>query len=288
MTGGDGAERWINTQGQIERDAQGQALRLRGVSIDVTTRKQVEGELQKHRRELARVQRVSAMGQLSAALTHELNQPLGAILRNAEAGELFLRQDPPDLAELREIMIDIQREDRRAAEVIDRMHSLLMRGELRLEMIELQELIEQVATLLNVEIQVRNVTLRSMLPHGPLKVRGDRVHLQQVLLNLILNSLDAIDARKNGTRRIEILADRVNDGMVELAVKDSGTGIGPDQLPHLFDPLLTTKIDGTGMGLTISKTIVEAHGGRIWAENNSDGGACIRIELPVAREEAAA
>jgi len=288
MTGGDGAERWINTRGQIERDARGQALRLRGVSMDVTARKQVEGELQKHRRELARVQRVSAMGQLSAALTHELNQPLGAILRNAEAGELFLRQDPPDLGELREIMIDIQREDRRAAEVINRMHSLLMHGELRPEMIELHQLIEQVATLLNVEIQMRHVTLHRMLPHRLPWVRGDRVHLQQVLLNLILNSLDAIDAGKNGARRIEIFADQVNDGMVELAVKDTGAGIDPDRLPHLFDPLLTTKADGTGIGLAISRTIVEAHGGRIWAENNPDGGACMRIELPIAREKEAA
>jgi C4-dicarboxylate-specific signal transduction histidine kinase len=228
------------------------------------------------------------MGQLSLALAHELNQPLGAILRNAEAGESFLRQDPPDLGELREILIDIQNDGRRAAEVIDRMRALLRHGDLRLEAIELQELIEQVAALLNAEMQARHATLHSVLPHRLPKVRGDHVQLQQVLLNLLLNSLDAMDGMENITRRIEIRADQVEDGLIELAIEDTGTGIDPDRLPHLFEPLLTTKAEGTGIGLAISKTIVEAHGGRIWAENNPDGGACILIELPIAREEPAA
>jgi len=288
MTGADGAERWIAARGQVERDEQRKPLLLRGVSVDITARRQAELELQTHRNELALVQRVSAMGQLSLALAHELNQPLGAILRNAEAGESFLRQDPPDLGELREILIDIQNDGRRAAEVIDRMRALLRHGDLRLEAIELQELIEQVAALLNAEMQARHATLHSVLPHRLPKVRGDHVQLQQVLLNLLLNSLDAMDGVENITRRIEIRADQVEDGLIELAIEDTGTGIDPDRLPHLFEPLLTTKAEGTGIGLAISKTIVEAHGGRIWAENNPDGGACILIELPIAREEPAA
>jgi len=286
LAGPSGAERWVAASGQVERGAQGEPLRLLGISMDITARKQFEGELQRHRNALAQAQRVSAMGQLSAALAHELNQPLGAILRNAEAGELFLRQDPPDLGELREILVDIQQDDRRAAEVIDRMRALLRHRELRFEAIALQELIEQVAALLNPEMRARHTTLRTTFAPKLPKVRGDRIHLQQVFVNLLLNSLDALDARQIGSRQIEIGAAQKEDGLVELAVKDNGTGIDPDQLPDLFEPFFTTKSEGIGIGLTISRTIVEAHGGRIQADNIAGGGACVRITLPVAREEA--
>jgi C4-dicarboxylate-specific signal transduction histidine kinase len=225
------------------------------------------------------------MGQLSSALTHELNQPLGAILRNAEAGELFLQHDPPNLVDLQEILSDIKQDDQRAAAVIDRMRSLLKHGEVQFESIAPQQLVEQVTALLNVEIQARNVRLRTITPHGLPKVRGDRIHLQQVLLNLLLNSLEALDATPIGARQIEISAIGREDGRVEFAVRDTGTGIDTDRLLQLFEPFRTTKAEGTGLGLAISRTIVEAHGGRIYAENNPDGGACIRIELPGVREQ---
>ncbi len=288
MTSPSGEERWITASGKVERDAQGEPSRLRGVSMDITARRQFESELQKHRSALSHTQRVFALGQLSAALAHELNQPLGAILRNAEAGELFLRQDPPDLSELREIFVDIQRDDQRAAAVIDRMRALLKHRELRFEVIALSDLIGQVAALLNAEMQARHAALRITVPATLPEVRGDRVQLQQVLVNLLLNGLDALDARPNGVRQICINAAQVDGGLVELAVEDTGIGIDPDRLSDLFEPFVTTKREGTGIGLAISKTIVEAHGGRIWAENNPDGGACIRFTLPVARPEVAA
>ncbi len=166
ITGADGVQRWVTALGQVEPSEQGQASRLRGVSMDISKRKQVEVELQRNRNEITLAQRISAMGQLSSALTHEINQPLGAILRNAEAGELFLRQDPPDLAELREILVDIKQDDQRAAAVIDRMRSLLKHGELRFESIAPQQLIEQVTAMLNVEMQAHHVKLRTVIPHG--------------------------------------------------------------------------------------------------------------------------
>jgi C4-dicarboxylate-specific signal transduction histidine kinase len=288
MVSPGGEERWISASGKVEHDAHGEALRLRGISMDITARRQFESELQKHRSALGHTQRVFALGQLSAALAHELNQPLGAILRNAEAGELFLRQDPPDLRELREIFVDIQRDDHRAAEVIDRMRALLKHRELRFEVIALSELIGQVAALFEPEMHARHAALRITVPPTLPEVRGDRVQLQQVLVNLLLNGLDALDARSNGVRQIEIGAAQAEAGLVKLSVKDTGTGIEPDRLTDLFEPFVTTKSGGTGIGLAISQTIVEVHGGRIWAENNPDGGACIRFTLPVARPGAAA
>jgi len=288
MTGRNGDERWIAALGQVERNAGGEALRLRGISMDITARKRFEGELQKHRNALNHTQRVFAMGQLSAALAHELNQPLGAILRNAEAGELLLRQTPPDIAELREIFVDIQRDDQRAAQVIDRMRTLLRDRNLQYEVIALQELIEQVVALLSAEMQARGVAFRMTVPPKPFRVRGDRVHLQQVLVNLLLNSLDALGAVPEGARQIEMSVDQADGGLVELSVKDNGTGIDPDRLLDLFEPFVTTKTEGTGIGLAITKTIVERHGGHIHAQNNAEGGACIRITLPAVWPEEAA
>jgi two-component system sensor kinase FixL len=273
---------WLAASGQVERGEDGKPLHMRGVSVNITERKATEAELQTQRAELAHAQRVLSLGQLSSALAHEINQPLGAILRNAEAAELFLRQDPPDVEELRAILVDIRRDDQRASSVIDRMRSLLKRRELQFETLAVDELVGQVTTLLHAEAQAHQVTLRVDVPQEIPRVKGDRVYLQQVMLNLIINSMDAVDGLPLEQRNIVIRASQSEDRMVELAVIDRGAGIFPNVRSNLFEPFVTTKSKGTGIGLSISKSIVELHGGQISAENNPEGGATFRFTLKVA------
>jgi len=288
MIGPDGNERWFDARGRVEYDDRQHPLRLRGVSADITARKQLEAEAQRHRSQLARAQRVLALGQLSSALAHELNQPLGAILRNAEAGENFLRQDPPDLGEVREILADIRKDDQRAAAVIERMRGLLQQRPLRLEAIAPRELAQQAAATLEPEIRGRGVTLSIEAPVDLPKARGDRIHLQQVLINLMLNSLDALESAPEDGRHIALHVAQSEKAVVLFSVEDNGDGFEPGQLTNLFIPYYTTKPDGIGLGLSISKTIIEAHGGRIHAENRPAGGARVWFSLPVAKEEDAA
>ena len=283
----DGRIRWMAAEGRVDRGEDGRARRLRGVSMDVTARRDAEAALLRERRELAHAQRVSAMGQLSSALTHELSQPLGAILRNAEAAALFLRRSPPDLEEVQAIVEDIRKDDQRAAAVIERMRALLKRREIHFESLDLAELVAQVADLLRTEIRSRHVRVRLDVPEG-LHARGDRVHVQQVLLNLLLNSLDALEGQPDELRLLTIRAMQPAAGYVELAVADRGPGFPADLVPHVFEPFQTTKLNGTGLGLAISKTIVEAHGGRIWAEKNPQGGAVVRFALPANAETSGA
>lgn len=281
MVRSDGTVRHTLTHGTAIKAQDGRVVRLHGTVQDITSHKEAEEQ----RRELAHMQRVSAMGQLSSTLAHELNQPLGAILRNAEAGELFLKQDLPDMEEVKAILADIRRDDQRATAVIERMRSLLKRRDLTLETLSVNELIEQVAAMVQREFQMRHVTLRVEVSPTCPEVRGDRVHLQQVILNLMLNSLDAMDGQQNGERQVVIRASESGDGIVEIAVIDRGTGIAPDKLQRIFEPFETTKTKGTGIGLAISKKIIELHGGHIWAENNPQGGATVRFTLNVMQGE---
>ena len=260
--------------------AQVSALRRMGVLTDITTRKNAELDAQRHRDELAHVSRVSMMGQLASALAHELNQPLGAILRNAEAAELFLQASPPDLQEVRVILADIRKDDQRAGEVIDRMRAFLKRRESHWSELDLNAVTEEVVGLLRFDAEARRVKLTLELSRSVPGVRGDRVQLQQVLLNLILNAMDAMNGCEAGRRCVAVCV-RPREEEVEVAVSDSGHGILTDNVKRLFEPFFTTKTSGMGMGLAISRTIIEVHGGRLWAENNPEGGATFRFTLPI-------
>ncbi len=282
-----GGVHWISARGDAERDPDGKPRHVRGVTVDVTEQRRTDTELQTQRDHLAHIQRVSALGQLSSTLAHEISQPLGAILRNAEAGELFLGKAPLDIDELRAIFEDIQRDEQRAAAVIDRMRSFMKRQEFEAEKFSVTELLTQMVPFLKAEFQVRNARLVLEVPPMLPAVRGDRIQLQQVLVNLLLNSLEALGGSPPSRRDVVIRVSSTG-GQVEFAVMDRGPGIAPTQLGSVFEPFMSTKKTGTGIGLAICKGIVEGHGGRIWAEPNPEGGAIIRFTLPVAQDGGAA
>jgi len=279
----DDQVRWLTASGKVEYGPGGQPRLVRGVSQDITEVKAAETKLQEHRNELAHISRISSLGQLSSALAHEINQPLGAILRNSEVAELFLKQTPSITDELSNIINDIRMDSQRAISVISRMRALLQRHELKFESLAVDELIGQVSQMLNSELQARRVKLEVEIPNGLPPVFGDRIHLQQVMLNLLLNSLDALDESTSDHRKILIRVSQTEDGMVQIVVSDNGPGIEPEKLPLLFEPFFTTKKDGMGIGLAISKTIVEIHGGKITAENSPRGGAVVRFTLKAGR-----
>ena len=279
---GNGDERWISARGRVELGDHGKPATMRGVLLDITAQRRSEVELQQVRGQLAHAGRVSMMGQLASALAHELNQPLGAILRNAEAAELFMQAAEPNLDEVRAIIADIRKDDQRAGDVIDRLRALLKRRDIESQPLSANQLLDEVHALTRADAAARGVKLAvQSMPDLP-AVRGDRVHLQQVLINLIINAMDALGDTMQDDRRVVISARTHGAAMVEIEVRDNGHGIPASRLPQVFDPFFTTKPHGMGMGLPISRTIIEAHGGRIQAENHAEGGALFRFTLPVA------
>jgi PAS domain S-box-containing protein len=257
-----------------------EGLLVVAVIVDITARRVVEAEAARQRNELSHIARVSVMGQLAASLAHELNQPLGAILRNAEAAELLLLHAMPDLEELRAILEDIRRDDLRAGAVISRMRAFLQRHDAERQPVYLNQMIAEVLSLVRADADARKVRLHFEPTAAFPPVSGDRVQLQQVVLNLLLNAMDALHDSAPENRRVTVGV-QPTGGLIEISVSDTGSGIPPDKLASLFEPFFTTKPKGMGMGLSISRSIVEAHGGRLLGGNNAAGGATFRFTLPV-------
>ena len=227
--------------------------------------------------ELARVVRFSTAGELTASIAHEINQPLGSILTNAETADAILQSPTPDIAELKDIVKDIVKDDRRAGEVVRRMRSLLKKTPFELKSLDFNDLVRETVKL--VVAVGRKVELVSVITPDALPILGDRIQLQQVILNLVTNGIDAMKDTPNEDRVISIRTSRV-EKFAELSVSDCGPGIPEDKIKEVFEPFFTSKAEGMGMGLSIARTIIEAHNGRIWAENEP-GGATFRIRLPL-------
>jgi signal transduction histidine kinase len=235
--------------------------------------------------ELAHVNRFSTAREFTASIAHEINQPLGSILTNAETAQAILRSPTPDIAELDEIVTDIVQDDRRAAEVIRRMRSLLKKTPFELKDLNLNDLVGETIEFLSSLAVGRKVELLSRITSEALPILGDRVQLQQVILNLVVNGIDAMKDSPSDQRSISIRTSRVGE-FAALSVSDRGPGIPEDKLKAVFDPFFTSKSEGMGMGLAIARTIIDAHRGVIWAENRDHGGASFRIKLPISKDGA--
>jgi signal transduction histidine kinase len=264
-----------------------QAAMIIGLLYEHRRRRNAEIETRQRMSELAHLNRRATAGELSASIAHELNQPLGAILNNAESASVLLNSvilnsPSPDLEEVKTILDEIRRDDQRASEVIRRLRRLLGESAIEAQNIDLNETVREVFEFLSAQAAARNVTLNSRLAQGPLRVSGDRIQLQQVILNLVVNGMESMVGATNGRREVTT-STSVDEASAKISIADSGPGIPSDKLKAVFEPFFTTKGEGMGMGLSIARTIVEAHGGRIWAEKHTAGGAVFHVSLPLAQ-----
>jgi C4-dicarboxylate-specific signal transduction histidine kinase len=261
-----------------------QAALIGWLLLERRRRQIAEQESRSRLRDVIHMDRVAAVGAISASIAHELNQPLGAIMANAEAAEKLLAAKPVDHDLLKEVIADIRQSDKRAGDIIAHLHGLLKKqDESELQEFDLNDAIRGAIRTLEPEARKRGVLVGAYQAQGALPVRADQVHLEQALINLAINAMDAMQACAPGTRRMTIQTALVGDSKVDVSVSDSGTGIPFDKLKAVFETFYTTKQKGTGLGLSIVRTIVEAAGGKIWAENRPGGGSVFRFTLPLTR-----
>ena len=282
----DGVTRWIHGRGRVSPD-DGTGPKLFGVSTDVTARKQAEASAAQKRAELEHMARVATLGELTTTLTHELGQPLAVINTNSYVGVRLLDAPEPDLQQVRGTLVGIYEVTERAGEVLGAMHAMLKRDSTmaRLTDVDVNSVIRIVERIAHGDANRHNVTVHLDLSSDVRPVKGDSVQLQQVILNLMLNAFSAMSGPGlDGARRLVVRTNSVDESNVLVEVQDSGTGIAAEELESIFDPFITTKPEGLGMGLSICRSIVERHGGKISAANNPDRGAKFSITLPVSRE----
>jgi PAS domain S-box-containing protein len=278
--------KYLHAVGQPVFGSSGELLQFVGVVIDVTESRRAEEERERLGRaqaELAHINRISTMGELTASLAHEIKQPIGAAVTNAEACLRLLDRDRPDILEAREAAFEMVRDARRAADIIDRVRLLYQKGSSQLDEVDVNEVIAEMVAMLQNEAHWRSITFRTDFEQKLPKVMVDRVQLQQVLMNLLLNGIEAMQ----GASGEIAIKSQANGGALLISVADNGTGLPAKNAEQIFDPFFTTKPQGTGLGLAITRSIIEAHGGRIWAASNSGRGATFHLTLPSTTTRAA-
>jgi PAS domain S-box-containing protein len=275
----DGVYRWFHARGLPLCDPEGHVLRWYVLLTDIDDRVRAEEALRQAQSDLARINRVTTMGELAASLAHEVNQPIGGVLINANVCLRKLGHDNPDVDEARAAVARIQRDAQRAANVIGKIRSQFEKAAPNREVLDVNEIIRETAGLLRSEAVRYDISVRMELSAGLPQVVGDRVQLQQVAMNLLVNSIEAMKD-VDGKREMAIQSQRAENQHILVTVSDTGIGFPPKLAEQIFDPFFTTKSHGTGMGLRISRSIIEAHGGRLWATANDGHGAQFAFSIP--------
>ncbi len=283
LPGGD--VRWIRMRARSRSEGGGRPGHLGGIFIDITEQKSAEAEVALQRLEVEHLMRVSVLGELSGSIAHEVNQPLTAILSNAQAALHLLANESPDLVEIRDALEEIVHEDNRAGEVIHRLRRLLKKGERKAENVNVNELVRSTMSLLHSELIGRDINVRLDLENSVFLTRGDSVQLQQVLLNLIMNAMDAMASTPTAQRFILVTTRGARTEMVDVCVKDRGHGISQKENGRVFEPFYTTKDHGLGLGLALCSTIIQAHQGKLALVNDVGGGAIAVFSLPIQHAE---
>jgi PAS domain S-box-containing protein len=277
----DGEVRVVHSQGDVIRDESGRPRRMFGTVQDITERKRAEEALQQAQAALAHVTRVTTLGELTASIAHEVNQPLAGVVTNAQACLRWLAGDPPDLEEARECLRRIIRDGHRAGDVITRLRALAKKSPPAKAGLDLNDTIRDVLLITNAEARRQQVFVRTDLAAALPPLWGDRVQLQQVLLNLVMNGIEAMREVEERPRELLIRSRLEASRHVLVAVHDRGIGLDEQRLERIFEAFYTTKPDGLGMGLSISRSIIEAHGGRLWATPHDGPGATVQFTLPL-------
>jgi PAS domain S-box-containing protein len=273
-----GAVRHLHSVGHPVLDASGNLAQFVGSSTDITERRLAEEALRQAQADLARISRVTTMGELTASLAHEVNQPIAASITDANTCLRWLMRDDPDLEEARQAASRVVKDTTRAAEIISRVRQLFKKGTPQRESVDVNEVIQEMVVLLRSEATRYSISVRTDLAANLPHVMGDRVQMQQVLMNLMTNGIDAM-RDVDGTRELTIKS-QLDSGQIVVSVSDTGVGLPPQQADQVFNAFFTTKPHGTGMGLRISRSIVESHGGRLWAADNPPRGASFHLSLP--------